>query len=74
MGFTYGKTELIQELQELFARHNVRSVEVKEPGTLFLVEADGSLSIGVRAAITSFEEKPGAKGSRFKVIQGKKKT
>ena len=74
MGFTYGKDELIGDLQEVFARHNVQSIRVKEPGTLFRVETDGSLTIGIRATITSFEKHPDDYQSpKFKVIDGKKK-
>ncbi|WP_226577256.1 hypothetical protein [Halobacillus litoralis] len=74
MAFTYGKDELIGDLQEVFARHNVQSIKVKEPGTLFRVEADGSLTIGIGATITSFERHPEEKqGVKFKLIDGKKK-
>ncbi|WP_101845695.1 hypothetical protein [Halobacillus sp. Marseille-P3879] len=71
MTFTHGKMELIQDLQKVFAKHNVKSVTVKEAGTLFLVEADGSLTIGAGATIAAFEtaaeDKP---SSKLKVIQG----
>lgn len=74
MGFTYGKEELIGDLQEVFARHNVQSIRVNEPGTLFRVEMDGSLTIGMGATITSFERHPDEKrGPKFKLINGKKK-
>ncbi|GEN52800.1 MULTISPECIES: hypothetical protein [Halobacillus] len=74
MGFTYGKDELIGDLQQVFARHNVQSVRVKEPGTLFRVESDGSLTIGIGATITSFERQPDEKQApTLKVINGKKK-
>ncbi|SEH98522.1 hypothetical protein SAMN05192559_106276 [Halobacillus karajensis] len=74
MGFTYGKDELIGDLQQVFARHNVQSIRVKEPGTLFRVESDGSLTIGIGATITSFEYHPDEEqGPVFKVIDGKRK-
>ncbi|MCP3028445.1 hypothetical protein [Halobacillus sp. A5] len=71
MGFTYGKIELIQDLQKVFAKHNVQSIEVKEAGTLFLVEEDGSLKVGAGATIAAFDTKPENKpAAKLKVIQG----
>ncbi|MGP4062427.1 hypothetical protein [Halobacillus litoralis] len=71
MAFTYGKGELIEDLQEVFAKHNVQSIQVKEPGTLFFIEEDGSLTIGTKASIYSFERHPDEKGGvKFKVING----
>ncbi|WP_173917506.1 hypothetical protein [Halobacillus sp. Marseille-Q1614] len=70
MAFTYSKIELIQDLQKVFVKHNVQSVKVQEPGTLFLVGADGSLKIGTGATILAFETPPGDKLSKFKLIRG----
>ncbi|MBH0229114.1 hypothetical protein [Halobacillus yeomjeoni] len=73
MAFTYSKTELIQDLQAVLAKHNVQSIEVKESGILFQVEADGSLKVGARATIKAFPTEPGKKaGQRFKVLKGGK--
>ncbi|KHE71792.1 hypothetical protein [Halobacillus sp. BBL2006] len=71
MAFTYGKRELIEDLQEVFSKHNVQSIRVEKPGTLFIVEADGSLSIGTGATIVAFDQHPtDKKGARFKLIDG----
>ncbi|GGF26767.1 hypothetical protein GCM10010954_27280 [Halobacillus andaensis] len=71
MGFTYGKMELFHDLQKVFAKHNVQSITVYEPGTLFFVEADGSLTIRAKATIAAFDTKPGDKpSSKFKLING----
>ncbi|MCP3029892.1 hypothetical protein LF817_00915 [Halobacillus sp. A1] len=71
MAFTFGKMELIHDLQQVFAKHNVQAIKVNQLGTLFLVEPDGSLKIGAGATITSFEFQPNErKASRFKLIDG----
>ncbi|MFQ3543134.1 hypothetical protein Q7A53_03540 [Halobacillus rhizosphaerae] len=71
MGLTYGKLELMEDLQKVFAKHNVQAIKVNEPGTLFLVQADGSLTVGTSAVISAFEFLPGEKpSSRFTLING----
>ncbi|WP_082235281.1 hypothetical protein [Halobacillus massiliensis] len=72
MAFTYSKIELIQDLQKVFVKHNVQSIQVKEPGALFIIEADGSLKIGAGATIRAFDSAPGDKPAKFKVIKGSK--
>ncbi|MGP4075829.1 hypothetical protein [Halobacillus sp. K22] len=71
MGFTYGKRELMQDLQRVFAKHNVQSIKVNKPGTLFKIEDDGSMKVEVGATITAFDYKPGEKPvSKFRVVNG----
>ncbi|MGI8314355.1 hypothetical protein [Halobacillus mangrovi] len=71
MAFTYGKRELIVDLQEVFAKHNVQSIKVDHPGTLFFVEADGSLTVGTGATIVAFDQHPDdKKAAKFKLING----
>ncbi|ARI77941.1 hypothetical protein [Halobacillus mangrovi] len=71
MAFTYGKRELIEDLQEVFAKHNVQSIKVNKAGTLFLVEADGSLTIGTGATIVAFDRHPDEKkAAKFKLLHG----
>jgi|GEM_PF-4878203 len=73
MGFTYGKRELMQDLQRVFAKHNVQSIKVNKPGTLFKIEEDGSMKVEVGATITAFDYKPGEKQkpvNRFRVVHG----
>ncbi|ASF39020.1 MULTISPECIES: hypothetical protein [Halobacillus] len=71
MGFTYGKRELMQDLQRVFAKHNVQSIKVNKPGTLFKIESDGSMKVEVGATITAFDCKPGEKPvNKFRVVNG----
>ncbi|ELK45642.1 hypothetical protein QRD89_06465 [Halobacillus sp. ACCC02827] len=72
MGFTYGKDELIGDIQELFAKHNVQAIHVKEEGTLFSIDPDGSFRIGVGATIVAFDRHPDDK-TTFQVIDGGRK-
>lgn len=73
MGFTYGQEELVQDIQALFAKHNVKSVIVRETGTLFEVQQDGSLRVGTGARIEAFEQQPDSKSPPLRTIQGGKK-
>ncbi|UOQ44720.1 hypothetical protein MUN89_01790 [Halobacillus salinarum] len=71
MGLTYGKVELMQDLQKVFAKHNVQAIKVDEPGVLFQVEADGSLKIGVKMIVKPFEQQPDSKKPfKFQLLNG----
>ena len=61
------KSELMQDIQQVFLTHNVSAIHVDKAGTLFQMNKDGSLSIETEARIEPVEEKG------LKVLKGGRK-